>query len=654
METLANALWWVMQPCYDLTGNWWMAILLFTTIMKIALMPLSLWCQKNAIVMVQLMPDLNQIKLKYFGDSETIGEKQNELYREKHYHSLLSLVPLAIQILILFGLVDVIHDITDNGAPGTEFLGFIPIEDGGLSWIMPFLAGFSAIIMGFAQNRINPLQKEQSRTEKNVTNGLSIALSFILGVFVATGMAFYWICSNLTAIVVQAICNIVIKPAKYIDYQALDETRNELERLNSLNSKNLKWYQRDPVAKREKRDYKRFFKVVDKHLVFYSEGSSFYRFFEGTIAWLLANSDIRIHYVTNDANDPIFSIAKQQPRIFPYYISEKKAITLMMKMDADVVVSTLEDLETHYIKRSYVRDDIEYIFMFHAMMSTHLAATETAYDHYDTLLCAGPHQKNEIRAAESMRNLKPKRLIECGYDLLDREIEAFAESGGGPGGKPTILLAPSWQESNLLDACIDDMLPQILGKGYLIIVRPHPEYVKRYYARWEAFQKRYEHVSNNELRFEEDASSSESVFASDILVTDWSSIACEFSFATLRPSLFIDTPMKITNPNWEALGIVPTDITLRNQIGVSLDPHDLSSFGETIATMLEESDRWTEAIRAIRENFIYHIGHGAQFAGKYILDAVLEKQRARNDSLEEPDRDAIASREDTMNEGISR
>ncbi len=654
METLANALWWVMQPCYDLTGNWWMAILLFTTIMKIALMPLSLWCQKNAIVMVQLMPDLNQIKLKYFGDSETIGEKQNELYREKHYHSLLSLVPLAIQILILFGLVDVIHDITDNGAPGTEFLGFIPIEDGSLSWIMPFLAGFSAIIMGFAQNRINPLQKEQSRTEKNVTNGLSIALSFILGVFVATGMAFYWICSNLTAIVVQAICNIVIKPAKYIDYQALDETRNELERLNSLNSKNLKWYQRDPVAKREKRDYKRFFKVVDKHLVFYSEGSSFYRFFEGTIAWLLANSDIRIHYVTNDANDPIFSIAKQQPRIFPYYISEKKAITLMMKMDADVVVSTLEDLETHYIKRSYVRDDIEYIFMFHAMMSTHLAATETAYDHYDTLLCAGPHQKNEIRAAESMRNLKPKRLIECGYDLLDREIEAFAESGGGPGGKPTILLAPSWQESNLLDACIDDMLPQILGKGYLIIVRPHPEYVKRYYARWEAFQKRYEHVSNNELRFEEDASSSESVFASDILVTDWSSIACEFSFATLRPSLFIDTPMKITNPNWEALGIVPTDITLRNQIGVSLDPHDLSSFGETIATMLEESDRWTEAIRAIRENFIYHIGHGAQFAGKYILDAVLEKQRVRNDSLEEPDRGTIASREDTMNEGISR
>ncbi len=80
----------------------------------------------------------------------------------------------------------------------------VPIEDGGLSWIMPLLAGLSAVVMGFAQNRINPLQREQSKMEKNTTNGLSIVLSLVLGVYVAAGMAFYWICSNLMAIVVQA------------------------------------------------------------------------------------------------------------------------------------------------------------------------------------------------------------------------------------------------------------------------------------------------------------------------------------------------------------------------------------------------------------------------------------------------------------------
>ena len=130
-----------------------MAILLFTVIVKIVLMPLSLWCQWNSIVMVKIMPEINRVKVKYFGDAETIGEKQTELNKKHHYHPLLSLVPLVVQILVLFGLVEVIHDITDYGAPGTEFLGMVPVEDGGLSWIMPLLAGLSAVAMGFAQNR---------------------------------------------------------------------------------------------------------------------------------------------------------------------------------------------------------------------------------------------------------------------------------------------------------------------------------------------------------------------------------------------------------------------------------------------------------------------------------------------------------------------
>lgn len=181
LEAVTNILMLIVQPCYDLTGNWWAAIFLFTLITKVVLFPMSLWVQWNAIVMVKLMADLNRIKVKYFGDREAIGDRQNELYKERGYHPMLSLVPLAIQVIILFGLVDVIHLIIDHGAPGTEFLALIPIEDGGASWAMPLLAGLSAVAMGFVQNRINPLQKEQSRAEKNMTNGLSIGLSLFLG-----------------------------------------------------------------------------------------------------------------------------------------------------------------------------------------------------------------------------------------------------------------------------------------------------------------------------------------------------------------------------------------------------------------------------------------------------------------------------------------
>ena len=81
LETLASLFTLVMRPCYELTGNWWMAIALFTALIKLALMPLSLWCQWNSIVMVKLMPALNRIKVKYFGDAETIGERQAQLTR---------------------------------------------------------------------------------------------------------------------------------------------------------------------------------------------------------------------------------------------------------------------------------------------------------------------------------------------------------------------------------------------------------------------------------------------------------------------------------------------------------------------------------------------------------------------------------------------
>lgn len=649
-SAIASVLQLIVQPCYDLTGNWWVAILLFTIITKIVLFPMALWVQWNSIKMVQIMPAINRLKVKYFGDRETIGEKQNELNKEQGYHPLLSLIPLAVQIIILFGLVDVIHSITDSGTPGTEFLGLVPFEDGGLSWIMPVLAGGSAVLLGFAQNRINPLQREQSRAEKNMTNGLSIGLSLILGIFVAAGMAFYWICSNLTAIASQALCNAVMKPKKYIDYDELAESRVELDAINSLDDEEKrKWYQRDPLAKREKADYKRFFNVTNKHIVFFSEGSGFYKYFKGAIEYLLTHSTGVIHYVTNDPDDQVFALSQTMPRLVPYYIGKTRSITLMMKMDADVVVTTLGDLDNFYIKRSYLRKDIEYVYMFHHCTSMVLTSTKGEYENYDTLLCTGPHQIDETRALERFYNTKPKKLVEAGYDLIESEAAAYesirakeegkARGKGKKGNKrkknvsekkPVVLIGPSWQEDNLLDSCFDDLIEGLLGHGWRIIVRPHPEYKKRYRPRWEALLARYESIPDDELYFENDFSSNETIFTSDILITDWSSVAFEFSFSTLKPCIFLDTPMKVNNPEWQKIGVEQTDITMRNKIGVSLDPAKARQAGAKVKEMLAQKDQWRSNLKRIRDGFFFNFGNGGAAAGEYLLSTILEKQAGKD------------------------
>ena len=62
----------------------------------------------------------------------------------------------------------------------------------------------------------------------------------------------------------------IIDPQKHIDYEAPEESKKALAELDNLGGKK-KLFARDPNAKREKADYKRFFSIVNKHIVFYSE-----------------------------------------------------------------------------------------------------------------------------------------------------------------------------------------------------------------------------------------------------------------------------------------------------------------------------------------------------------------------------------------------
>ena len=54
-----------------------------------------------------------------------------------------------------------------------------------------------------------------------------------------------------------------------------------------------------------------------------------------------------------------------------------------------------------------------------------------------------------------------------------------------------ILIAPSWQKDNLIDLCIDQILDQLLGKGYHVTLRPHPQYVRHFMDKLMAIKEKY-------------------------------------------------------------------------------------------------------------------------------------------------------------------
>ena len=61
MRILSEALGYVMYFCYYLAHNYGLAIILFTLISKIVLLPVSVWVQTNSIKMVQMQPEIHRI-----------------------------------------------------------------------------------------------------------------------------------------------------------------------------------------------------------------------------------------------------------------------------------------------------------------------------------------------------------------------------------------------------------------------------------------------------------------------------------------------------------------------------------------------------------------------------------------------------------------
>lgn len=606
----------LMALCYSWTGSYLLAIVVFTLLTKVILFPVSCWMQRESIKMVQLTPDLNALKIKYYGDKDTIAEETQKLYKQKKYHPIASTIPMVIQLVLLMGVIAAVKAML--GGDTTSIYAQIPSQLGGVSLLMPVAAGVAALLLGIGQNKLNPLQKEQSKREQWMTNGLSILISLSLGAFVTVGVCAYWIASNIFSILNQAALNLVIRPAKYIDYDALHESQKELESINAMSAGVSK-----EDKKREKADYKRFFSVANKHLVFYSESSGFYKYFRATIEYLITHSNVIIHYVTSDPGDQIFKVAKTQPRIRPYYIGEKKLITLFMKMDADIVVMTMPDLQNFHIKRSYVRKDVEYVYVPHGLDSLNLTMRTGSVDHYDAVLCVGPNQKEEIKKTEEVYNLPPKKLVECGYMLLDDMRAGFSEKADCS-EQPVILIAPSWQEANIMDSCIDELLTSLQYTGYHIVVRPHPQYVKHREAQLNDLKARY--AGTPQVEIQTNFASNSTVFQADLLITDWSGIAYEYAYTTCRPVLFVNTPMKVMNPEYERIGVVPMNISTRKEIGREIDPNDAERADIVVEEMLAQHERYRETLKRLAYQNVYNLGKSAQCSGKFILGELSKKK----------------------------
>lgn len=105
----STPLGYVLHWIYSLVPNFFIAIMLFTLLMRLILFPLSISGQKNQADRARLAPRLERIQKKYAADRQKMALKQQELYEKEGVKMTPGCLPMLLQMLVLFSIIGVIY-----------------------------------------------------------------------------------------------------------------------------------------------------------------------------------------------------------------------------------------------------------------------------------------------------------------------------------------------------------------------------------------------------------------------------------------------------------------------------------------------------------------------------------------------------------------
>lgn len=371
----------------------------------------------------------------------------------------------------------------------------------------------------------------------------------------------------------------------------------------------------------------------ERRIVVYSESAQDWHHHATIIDELTGRLGRSICYVASDPADP--GLHQDNPNIRPFCIGDGFfRIVFFQTLQADLMVTQLLDLDNKDLKRSV--HPVHYVYMFHSLISTHMADHENSFDHYDTILCSTPYQVDEIRKREMMQGFKPKRLAPHGYYRLEQLMAERREApplDGTPdeAGNIHVLLAPSWGEQTILNLFGMALTGILLDAGFILTLRPH------FQTRWktpeilDAIVERY--GTHPKFRLIEQMGENDSLYDSHVMITDWSGAGMDYGFGLEKPVLYIDVPPKTRNDTWQKLGLDPFEMSVRETIGAVVAPDRLADVPGEIRRLLADPEQFRDQIAVARDASVFNLGSSSAAAADAIVGIVDEPGDEPGDEL---------------------
>jgi len=218
---ITKPLFTLIDWLYHLLGNFGVAILAVTVLIKLAFFPLANKSYASMAKMKAVQPQMVALRERYPDDKAKQQQELMALYKKEKINPLAGCLPIAVQIPVFFSLYKVLFVtiemrhapffgwIKDLSAPDPtnifNLFGLLPFDPTHVPVVGPFLhVGLWAVIMGitmWAQMKLNPAPPDP--TQKMIFDWMPLIFTFMLATFPA-GLVIYWAWNNSLSVAQQS------------------------------------------------------------------------------------------------------------------------------------------------------------------------------------------------------------------------------------------------------------------------------------------------------------------------------------------------------------------------------------------------------------------------------------------------------------------
>jgi YidC/Oxa1 family membrane protein insertase len=217
---ITKPLFKLIDLIYNYVGNFGVAILIVTVIVKAVFYPLANRSYLSMAKMKAVQPEMTLLRERFKDDKQKQQQELMELYKREQINPIAGCLPVVVQIPVFFGLYKVIFItlemrhapffgwIKDLSAPDPttmfNLFGLLPFDPTVLPVVGQFLAiGIWPLLMGvsmFVQMKMNP--EPTDPIQKQMFTWMPVIFTFMLGTFPA-GLVIYWTWNNLLSVTQQ-------------------------------------------------------------------------------------------------------------------------------------------------------------------------------------------------------------------------------------------------------------------------------------------------------------------------------------------------------------------------------------------------------------------------------------------------------------------